>query len=220
MVGSILFAANCCRPDCAHAVHLLSRYLHCPTEAHVKLARGVIAYMLSTNSLGLQYDGNRPQNITGWVDADWAGDNTTARSTSGYVFMKNHAAITWSSQLQITTAHSTSNAEYVALAESGREAMWLRSLESSVSGKDCVEPTVLYEDNRGAYKWAHDPAHHKKTRHINIAYHSIREQVSEFRNLAVKYVASEHNYGDAFTKTLPLPRFRSLFKKILGMSNV
>jgi hypothetical protein len=218
MVGSLMFAVNCCRPDCAHAVHLLSRYLHQPNNAHVKLARGVIAYLMATDSVGLQYDGNAStHDVIGWVDADWGGDHTNARSTSGYVFMRNNAAITWSSQLQRTVAHSTSNAEYVALSEAGREAMWLRTLAKSVSGSDSLAPTVLFEDNKGALKWATDPANHKKTRHINICYHSIREQVNDFGNLSVKYVQSALNYADAFTKALPLPQFRNLFRSILGM---
>jgi hypothetical protein len=220
MVGSLMFAANCSRPDIAHAVHQLSRHLHCPNNAHVKLARGVIAYLMATDTIGLRYDGNSPKSLLGFTDADWGGDRTTARSTSGYVFMMNNAAITWSSSLQRTVAHSTGNAEYVALAEAGREAMWLRSLEKSVKGVDTMAPTVLFEDNKAALKWASDPANHKKTRHINIAYHSIREQVADFKNLTVKYVATALNNADAFTKSLPLPQFRSLFRRITGMGNV
>ena len=98
--------------------------------------------------------------------------------------------------------------------------MYLRALERSISGKSDLDPTVLREDNRGALKWAQDPANHEKTRHIDIAYHSIREQVSEFKNLVVKFVASAANFSDAMTKPLPLPTFRSLFKGIYGSDQV
>ena len=64
------------------------------------------------------------------------------------------------------------------------------------------------------------PANHKKTRHIDIAYHSIREQVAEFKNLVVKFVASAANFGDAMTKALPLPTFHSLFKGIYGSDKI
>jgi hypothetical protein len=83
-----------------------------------------------------------------------------------------------------------------------------------------MNPTVIHEDNRGAMKWAQDPCNHKNTRHIDISYHSIREQVSEFKNLAVKFVASAENYADAFTKALPLPAFRKLFQGIYGVDRV
>ena len=91
----------------------------------------------------------------------------------------------------------------------------MRALERSISGKSALDATVLHEDNKGALKWAQDTANHKKT-HIDIAYHSIREQVSEFKNLAVKFVASAANFGDAFTKALPTPQFRKLFASIYG----
>jgi hypothetical protein len=130
--------------------------------------------------------------------------------------MKNGAAISWQSQLQPTVAHSTANAEYCALSEAGKEALWLRSLEMSINGTSSLDPTIILEDNKGALKWAQDPCNHKHTRHIDIAYHSIREHVSEFKNLAIKFVASAENLGDAFTKALPLPQFRKLFRVIYG----
>jgi hypothetical protein len=220
MVGSILYAVHCCRPSCAHAVHVLSRKLHAPTKADAKLARNVIAFLLATDTLGLKYDGKNPRALQGFSDADWAGDLTNRRSTSGFVFMKNNAAVCWQSQLQPTVAHSTANAEYCALSDAGKEAMWLRTLEMSIHGSSNMDPTVIHEDNRGAMKWAQDPCNHKNTRHIDISYHSIREQVSEFKNLAVKFVASAHNYADAFTKALPLPAFRKLFQGIYGVDRV
>jgi hypothetical protein len=216
MVGSILYAVHCCRPCCAHAVHVLSRKLHAPTQEYFKLARNVIAFLLATNTVGLQYSGRNPKKLEAFSDADWAGDLTNRRSTSGFVFMRNNAAVSWQSQLQPTVAHSTANAEYCALSEAGREAMWLRTLEKSIQGCSTMDPTVLHEDNKGAMKWAQDPCNHKHTRHIDISYHTIREQVSEFKNLAVKFVASAKNFGDAFTKALPVPAFRELFKGIYG----
>ena len=75
------------------AVHILSRKLHAPTKADPKLARGVIAFLLSTDELGLTYNGNKPTALEGFSDADWAGDLTTRRSTSGFVFLKNNATI-------------------------------------------------------------------------------------------------------------------------------
>ena len=94
--------------------------------------------------------------------------------------------------------------------------MWLRALERSKHGITDLDPTVIREDNRGALKWAQDLSNHKKTCHIDIAYHSIREQVAEVTNLIVKFVSSAANFGDAFTKPLPLRTFRSLFRGIYG----
>ena len=135
-MGSILYAVHCCRLSCAHAVHIRSQKLHAPTKADFKFAQGVIAFLLSTDKLGLKYNGTKPAVLEGFSDADWAGDLTTRRSTSGFT------AISWPSQLQPTVAHSTANAEYCAFAESGREAMYLRALERSILGKSDLDPTL------------------------------------------------------------------------------
>ena len=211
-----MYAVHVSRPDCAQAVHALSRHLHAPTEASLKLSRQVVSYLLGTADIGLTYDGIKPTPLHGYSDADWAGDLTTRRSTSGFVFMRNNAAIAWQSVLQRTVAHSTSDAEYRALSESGREALFLRSLEASVTGCTHLDPTVLFEDNRGAAKWSGDAANHSKTKHVEICYHSIREQVNELKNLAVRYCKTASMLADPMTKSLPVPQFRKLFRKIFG----
>ena len=111
---------------------------------------GAAANVASTSSWGATdgtYNGNKPKVLEGFSDADWAGDLTTHRSTSGFVLFKNNATISRSSQLQPTVAHSTANAEYCALSEAGKEAMYLRVLERSITGKSALDPTVLHEDN-------------------------------------------------------------------------
>ena len=94
--------------------------------------------------------------------------------------------------------------------------MYMRAVERAITGKSDFDLSVLHEDNKGALKWAQDPANHKKTRHIDTAYHSIREQVAEFKNLIVKFVVSAANIGDAFTKPLPMPQFKKLLKNSYG----
>ena len=217
MVGSLMYAAHCTRCDIAQAVHALSRYLHAPRQQHVKLARGVIAYLLRFDELGLTYDGTNPKPLVGYSDADWAGDVTTSRSTSGFVFLKNGAAVSWSSCLQQTVAHSTSDAEYRALSESGRECEFLRNLESLLTSKSVLDPTIIYEDNKGAKKWAEDPSHHAKTKHIRICFHSIREKIG--KSLNVVYCQTRAMLADPFTKALPAPDFSRLFKAIFGSGN-
>ena len=96
----------------------------------------------------------------------------------------------------------------------------MHSLERSIHGKTDLDPTVLHEDNQDAMKWAQDPANHKKTRHINIAYHSIHEQVSKFKNLAVKFAALVSIFFDAFTKLLLLLAFKNLFEGLYSLDKI
>ena len=216
IVGSLMYAVHCTRCDCAQAVHALSRYLHAPRQQHVTLAKGVVAYLLRFDEIGLTYNGMTPQPLVGYSDADWAGDVSTRRSTSGFVFLKNGAAVSWSSSLQKTVAHSTSDAEYRALSESGRECAFLRNLERILMSAPVLDPTVIFEDNKGAKKWSEDPSHHSKTKHIDICFHSIREQVGKTIN--VLYCQTKKMLADPFTKPLAAPDFWGLFKSIFGSS--
>ena len=86
-----------------------------------------------------------------------------------------------------------------------------------MTGVESLAPTQLCDDNKGALKWSVDPAQHKKTKHIDISYNSIREQVVEFKNLAVKYVPTIDMLADPFTKNLLPGAFKNLFGRIFGL---
>ena len=130
--------------------------------------------------------------------------------------MRNNAAITWQSILQRTVAHSTSDAEYRALSDAGREALFLRNLEATITCSPLTDRTILFEDNRGAAKWSGDAANHSKTKHVEVCYHSIREQINELKTLAVRYCKTAAMLADPMTKSLPAPTFRKLFSRIFG----
>lgn len=219
MVGGLMYASHCCRPDACGPVAQFSRYLHAPTKELIARLRTTLAYFLVTADIGITYNGNHTQPIIGYSDANWAGDAATRRSTSGYVFMRANAAITWSSALQRSVAHSTANAEFCALSEAGKEALWLRKLEKMINGSDHLAPTVIFEDNKSALKWAYDPANHKKLKHVDIAYHDIREQTSEFHNLEIQYVKTIDQLADPFTKNVQPSIFRSIYNRIFGAAS-
>ena len=63
------------------------------------------------------------------------------------------------------------------MSDCGREALWLGQLEKDLTGVESLVPTQLCDDNKGALEWFTDPANHKKSKHIEISYNSICEQV-------------------------------------------
>ena len=85
-------------------------------------------------------------------------------------------AISWLSQKQATVALSTAEAEYIALGSATQEAIWLRRLLSDLK-VEVDTPTDILEDNQGAIAIAKNPVGHKRTKHIDIRYHFIREAV-------------------------------------------
>ncbi|KAJ9507667.1 hypothetical protein QJQ45_019158 [Haematococcus lacustris] len=112
LVGSLLYLSCCTRPDITYAVGALARYMSAPTQQHWTAARAILSYLKGTADQGLVF--GESAELQGYCDADYAGDKDTARSTTGYVFAMNGAAISWSSRLQPTVAMSTAESEYMA----------------------------------------------------------------------------------------------------------
>ena len=116
------------------AVGQLSQFLNNPSSKHMLAVKRVLRYLQGTPSLGITY-GPPPTRLTGYSDADWAGDINTRRSTTGYVVMLNNGAVAWRSQRQPTVALSTMEAEYMALTEATKELKWIGTrLQRSIGG--------------------------------------------------------------------------------------
>lgn len=158
MIGSLVYAMTCTRPDICHAVQQLSRFLDKPIEVHFKAAKRVFRYLQGTKSIGLQYQ--RSTNLIGYSDASFAGDLEGRKSTSGYLWLMGGTPICCKSKLQSIVAKSSCEAEFTAYAESASEGVWVNSIiefitnatpiPASMSMKPTIDPIVLHVDNQGA----------------------------------------------------------------------
>ena len=126
-VGSLMYAMLGTRPDTAFAVSVVSRYASNPTEDHWKAVVRIFAYLNKTRNLQLVFRG-AIQPLTGYSDADWAGDRDTRRSTGGYKFDIGSGAFSWSSKRQPTIALSSCEAGYMAETQATKEAICLQKL--------------------------------------------------------------------------------------------
>ena len=122
--------------------------------------------------------------------------------------MLANGAVSWMSKKQATVALSTAEAEYIALSEATQEAIWLQRLLTDI-GVPLKGPTVIHEDNQGAFAIARNPVAHARTKHIDIRYHFVREGI---QNGAVDltYVPTDEMVADILTKPLPKHRFKKL----------
>ena len=116
VVGSLMYAMVCTRPDIAHAVGVVSRYMANPGKEHWE----AVKWLLSTSSTSLCF-GKGKVNLQGFVDADLGGDVDSSKSTSGYICTIGGTAVSWMSRLQNCVSLSSTEAEYVAIAEAGKE---------------------------------------------------------------------------------------------------
>jgi hypothetical protein len=214
LVGSLIYLTVCTRPDIALAVSALSRYMSKPAASHWLAAKGVLRYLAGTPDHGIIFRAG-DNHLHGYCDSDHGGDKDTRRSTTGYVFMLNGGAISWSSKLQPTVAVSSTEAEYMAAAFAVKEALWLRKLSFEFNLP--IAPVPIYGDNQSTLKQLKHPIATTRSKHIDVVYHSARER-AERGEVVFSYVSTADNVADIFTK--PLPDFKFIkCRESLGISN-
>lgn len=221
MVGSLLYAAMVTRPDITFAVQALGRHMQASGPEHIIAAKRVLRYLQGTKDLGLVYEYGATKHdetpshyIHGYSDADWGGDKDTRRSTTGYVFMLGTGVVSWGSKLQQTVALSSAESEYMAACAAVQEAIHLRQLMGDLGYKQ-DGATVIYEDNQGCIALSANPVFHKRTKHIDIRYHFIRERVAS-GEVELRYIPTEEQLADLLTKALPKPRTITLRDQVMG----
>ncbi|KAM1176109.1 hypothetical protein ACFX2I_028384 [Malus domestica] len=149
LVGSLMYAQVCTRPDLAFAVSVLGRFQANPGEYHWTAAKKVVRYLQRTKSYMLVYGRIERLEVIGHCDSDFAGCEDDRRSTSGYVFLMAGGAISWRSAKQKTLATSTMQAKYISCFEATQQAMMLKNLISEMRIVDTIaKPLVIYCDNK------------------------------------------------------------------------
>lgn len=198
LLGSLMYLAICTRPDIAFIVGYLSRYLDTYSEHHWKSALRILRYLRETPQLGLMYSSDGNEKLEGFSDSDFAGDVSTRRSVSGLLFKLNGGPIIWGSQQQKAVALSTTEGEFVAASEAAKSAIWVKHLLQELSCE--VLPNICI-DNQGALKLIKNSLFHRRTKHISVRYHFIRELV-ENGEITISYIPTDQQETDLLTKPL------------------
>jgi len=120
VVGSLIYAMVCTRPDIAHVVGVVSRYMNNPRKEHWMGVKWILKYLRGTTNQALCF-GSSNISIQGYVDADMVGDRDNRRRTIGYVFTVGGTTASWVSKLQSVVVLSTTKAEYVAATEANKK---------------------------------------------------------------------------------------------------
>lgn len=215
LVGGLLYAAIGSRPDISHAVNVLTTYQLNPGIKHWIAAKQVLRYLKGTLDYELKYKAGTHYSsldITSISDADWANDRADRKSISGYVVYVNHSPITWSSRKQSCVSQSTAEAEYIAMSETIKEAKWVCGLLGELKVK-CIRAIQHFTDNQAAMSISEKDSQHNKSKHIDIKYHFIKEEIKN-GNVRINYINTRDNVADIFTKALSGPRFEHLSKKL------
>ena len=208
MVGALMYMCLYTRPDITHAVNICSRFMSNPTVTHMQAIKKVFRYLAGNSEYGIRYNNNYNNNkvtITGYSDADWGGDKYDRKSTTGYCVFVNNNLITWNTKKQETVALSSAEAELMAIVEVTKEVTWMNNILEEMH-YDVHKPISVMSDNQSAIKIAQNDIEHDRTKHIAIKYYYIRDEINK-NNVAVKWIQSQQQIADIFTKSLTVQPF-------------
>jgi hypothetical protein len=215
LIGSLMYLAIGTRPDIAFTVNKLAQFTQNPRQIHWTAVKRVFRYLKYTRSSKLTYGGDDDvlnTNLHIFCDADWASDATDRKSISGYLISMAGGAVSWSSKKQTSVALSTAEAEYMAATHVAKQVLWQRSLFTELNFEFPTTSTI-FTDNQAAISISHHPEFHSRTKHIDIAYHFLRDLIAD-GTLNTIYVNTLENLADLFTKGFPRQRHEDLTYRI------
>ncbi|UYV71448.1 hypothetical protein LAZ67_8003257 [Cordylochernes scorpioides] len=202
LIGSLIYLSVSTRPDIAYAVSALGQFSNDPRRQHWNAAKRVLRYLKGTSCLRITYRKSN-EALHGYADADWGGNLVDRKSHTGIVYFLARGPIAWESKKQQTVILSSTESEYIALCEAGKEAVYLRALLDEMGFGELLNgPTVLKTDNQGAQQLARNPVYHARTKHIDIKWHYIRSICSDGL-VEVVHTPTQENVADILTKGLP-----------------
>ena len=175
-IGSLMWLAVYTRPDIAYSVGVLSRYCRNPGPTYWNLLVQVFRYLSATLGLRIIFNANWENDLVGYTDSDYAGLVDGRKSTSGCIFMLSGGFLSHQSKLQSTFALSSTEAEYMATTEAGKEALWISWFLTSLRYQLPNPPIDLRTDHKGTISLTENPEFHRKTKHIEVRWHLIREK--------------------------------------------
>ena len=174
LVGSLMWLSVMTRPDIANALRACARHSHNPSPRHWKTLLQVAAYVNATKEMGLRFVRGSGLRLSVYADAEYAAASIDRRSVSGVAVMLGDTAIGWKSSTQKCVNTATCEAEYVALCDASKEALFTRAvlvfLQPELSGMR----VDIFVDNEGAKAIADNPSSASRSKHIDVKLHFIR----------------------------------------------
>ena len=210
---------TCTRPDLSWIVTKLSQHLDKPDTADWVMLVHVLRYLKGTKDQKLMYkQSNEDLCLQGFSDSDWGGDPGERRSTTGFYFsLTSHGSpISWKTKKQPTVALSSCEAEYMALALTVQEAIFLSILLKNFFNRE-IHTVKIGCDNQGTIALVKNPIIKNRSKHIDIKFHFIQEKYNS-GFIDIKYIPSEHNVADIMTKPFTKIKLHTFRDMLFGYS--
>jgi hypothetical protein len=218
LIGMLLYLTVHSRPDISASVAILSQKIEKPSVTDLNEVKRIVRYLSGTKHYVLALSRSANHNgLIAYSDANWAEDRVTRKSNSGYFCSFNGGAISWFCRRQELVSLSSTEAEFIALAESCKETVWLQRLLKFFPTHS-EQITCVNVDNQSCLKMVENDKFSNRTKHIDTRFYFTKDLVNT-KQLKLKYVATEHNLSDLFTKPLGPTRIKYL-RELVGLTEV
>jgi hypothetical protein len=218
MISSLLYLTTS-RPDIIFSVCMCARFQASPKECYIMTFKRILRYSRQTPNLGLWYLKGAHLILIGYSDSDYVGCKIDRKSTSDTCQLLRRSLVLWSSKKQNSIALSTAEAKYVSSGSCCAQLLWMKQtlLDYGVN----FDYIPLLCDNGSVVNIATNPVQHKKTKHIDVRHHFLRDHVST-GDIVMKGVRTDDQLADIFTKPLDETCFCKLWSEInvIDLSNV
>jgi len=205
IIGSLLYLSTKTRPDISFSVGFSSRYIENYSQENINDVKHILKYLNGSTNQGIYYKSNAKFNcLQAYCDADFAGNQETRRSTTGYIIYYGGGAVSWCSRRQPIIALSTTEAEYIAAAECCKELLYLKTLLEELQSEDIqIELNI---DNQSTIALIVNGVVNKRSKHIDVKYRFVHDM---FKNniIKIKYCSTENQKADILTKPLNRVKF-------------
>ena len=222
-VGSIIYPASTLRPDIAYAASKLAEFMQNPSPTHLAEAHRVIAYLYTTRHLAIEYSATTAYKDTKILkvasDASFADDNSTRRSTQGYLIKLFNGPVMWQSSKQKTVSTSTTEAELLALSHVGKEVQHMARIFKAIRF-DAEQSIEIECDNQQTVRVvsSNEPAITTKLRHVDIHQFWLRQEVQSGKFI-IQWVPTAEMPADGLTKPLNKQPHQA-FLEMLGLKDI
>lgn len=211
LIGCLMYLCVCTRPDISFCCSRMSQFNNCFTSTHCTAAKRILRYLHGTIDHGLVFTCSKNLNLVSYADADWANDPSDRKSYTGYVIKLGNNSVNWESRKQQTVALSSTEAEYIAMSDTCRDIMFIRQFVYEVIGKylNCK----IYNDNQSALKLLNSKECHRRTKHIDVRYHFMKDL--RYKNvICFEYLQTNEMIADILTKALSKVKHYNFMKSL------
>ena len=175
-----------------------------PRKQHQEAVKWILRYLRGSSDTCICFTGASLK-LQGYVDADFASDIDSRKSTTGFVFTLGGTATSWALNLQKIVTLSTIEAEYVAATEAKKEMIWLHDFLDELGKQQ--EMAILHSDNQSAIFLAKNLAFHSKSKHIQTKYHFIYYLIED-KLVILEKIYGSTNQEDMLTKGVTIEKLK------------